>query len=579
LVIIVFLILLLLNFRYSVVFFVSSLLFIIFVYYIQKSQMQRNSGQQSSIENYAPTIPQPSNIPVCPKNNCKNASLPSRGPPSGLAPSSRSSRVVPSYSSLSKQIPENQFPRKQPRGVTPESVGLGVQPESCRFCDYTWIEPRYNSPDYMSANQKLLGPANPNFSTPPVVTPPSHDLDYWRNNNLVTHSAVNEETQVDVYQSGYQVSTCCGNVDGKYLVPESDPFAYNVPLTEGYCNSADGGCKQKGCEYQLDKEINPRRMPTPRIETYLPPRREGVQSHENYPPASYTIHAPHIYPPAEQELVAKVDKADIYPRHDSGYNYPYLKTAPVPEEVMVAPNQPGQVNTACGYNPQQLFTSGLPTNFPSGSCQRDPVYKQYNENMFTQIIQPGVYSKNEVNQPINSNIGISFQQQFEPTTCTSNPITGEVMYTEHDPRLLEDAIVEPNLGVIEAVNMSNVYDPRHSGYGTSYRAYNDDLLGQTKFYYDDIDAVRMPNYITRSNIDFTPFADSYGPAPENGAYGNPNNADIHALANDAFTRATIEQRTGLQEQLLRKRRAEGWQQRYAPIRTGGQSGLGSMSCR
>lgn len=532
--------------------------------------MQRNSGQSSSVENYAPTIPQPSNSPVCPKSNCKSALLPSRAPPTGSAPSARSSRTVPSYSSLG-----NQLPMKQPRGKTPESVGLEAQPDSRRFCDYTSIEPRYNNPDYVSANQKLLGPANPNFSIPPVIVPPSHDLDYWRNNNLVTHSAVNEETQIDVYQSGYQVSTCCGNVDGKYLVPESNPFSYSVPLTEGYCNSADGGCRQRGCEYQQAKEINPRRIPTPKIETYKPTQGGGamIQSQDNYP------HAAHVYPPAEQELFAKVEEAEIYPRPNSGYNYPYLRTAPTAEEIMVAPNQPGQVNTACGYNPQQLFTAGLPTNFPSGTCQQDPVYKQYNENMFTQIIQPGVYSKNEVNQPINSNIGISFQQQFEPTTCTSNPITGEVMYTEHDPRLLEDAIVEPNLGVIEAVNTSNIYDPRHSGYGTSYRSYNDDLLGQTKFYYDDIDAVRMPNYITRSNIDFAPFADSYGPAPENGAYGNPSNANIHALANDAFTRATIEQRTGIQEQVLRKKRAEGWQQRYAPIHTGGQSGLGSMSCR
>ena len=38
-------------------------------------------------------------------------------------------------------------------------------------------------------------------------------------------------------------------------------------------------------------------------------------------------------------------------------------------------------------------------------------------------------------------------------------------------------------------------------------------LGQTKFYYDDVDAIRMPNYITRSNIDHQPFADRYGPLP------------------------------------------------------------------
>ena len=34
------------------------------------------------------------------------------------------------------------------------------------------------------------------------------------------------------------------------------------------------------------------------------------------------------------------------------------------------------------------------------------------------LIQPGVYTRNEIIEPVDSNIGISFTQQFEPTTCS-----------------------------------------------------------------------------------------------------------------------------------------------------------------
>jgi len=48
----------------------------------------------------------------------------------------------------------------------------------------------------------------------------------------------------------------------------------------------------------------------------------------------------------------------------------------------------------------------------------------------------------------------------------------------------------------------NVYDPRSNGYGDSRRGYIHKMTGQPRFAYDDVDAIRMPNYITRNNIDF-----------------------------------------------------------------------------
>ena len=255
-------------------------------------------------------------------------------------------------------------------------------------------------------------------------------------------------------------------------------------------------------------------------------------------------------------------------------NMPFLKTEPPLQETVVLPNEPGWVNTSCGYNPEQLFDAGLPTNLPVGNCPQDPVMKKYNDNLFTQTIQPGLYTRSQINEPINANIGISFTQQFPPTTCKTNELTGEVEYTEHDPRIIEPATLEPSLPRVAPATEANIYDPRFSGYGTSYRAYTDDNIGQTRFYYDDVDAIRMPNYITRSDIDNQPFADHYGPLPPGDANGNKNNSNIRALANNAFVSGAIEFRTDLQERLMRKINSNAWQQRKAPISTGGQRMLG-----
>lgn len=466
LVIIVALILYLFDFRFSLLFLLLSLLFIIILYYIQKSNMDR-----FNTENYTQT--------VYTKNHQPFAEI-ETNPKTGK-----------------KHIIFN-------------------DPTSKRFCNderpLDGKDGAFNNPNWMSASQQLAGPANPKTKIAPVVVPPPADLSYWKANNLVTHSAVNEETNIDVYQSGYQVSTCCApsydcEETCRLAIPMPNPLAHTVPLTENYT------------------------------------------------------------PPSKQQT----DKKEQY-------EYPYFKTSEV-DGRFVRTNGSGQVNTACGYNPEQLFTSDLPTNLPAGNCQQDPAMKTYNRNLFTQTIQPGMYTRNEINEPLNSNIGISFTQQFPPTTCYTDPITGEVNYIEHDPRIIEPAIAEPNLGVHTAVTEANTYDPRFSGYGTSYRSYTDDVTGQTRYYYDDVNAIRMPNYVVRSEIDHQPFADQYGPIPMGDSCGNKFNPNIRALANDAFLQGSIQQRTDLSERLMRKVNAEHWRRRQAPKHTGGQRMLGGMSCK
>ena len=197
---------------------------------------------------------------------------------------------------------------------------------------------------------------------------------------------------------------------------------------------------------------------------------------------------------------------------------------------------------------------------------------QYNKNLFTQIIEPGVYSINQVNEPINSNIGISFTQQFEPMTY-SNTQDG-ILYTEHDPRIMEPL---PEEVPVETVNEANVYDPRFTGYGTSYRSYIDKQLGQPRFIYDDVNAIRMPNYLVRSKIDFEPYADSYGPMKAGQPDGNNLTANIREMAQDSWIKNSNQFRDDIMVSAMRKRNGEMWQNRMYPKSTSGQRMAGGMS--
>lgn len=123
------------------------------------------------------------------------------------------------------------------------------------------------------------------------------------------------------------------------------------------------------------------------------------------------------------------------------------------------------------------------------------------------------------------------------------------------------------------VKLTDVVDPRFTGYGPTDRCRIDPKDGSRKYIYDDVDAVRMPNYISRNNIDIYPWAPRYGSssrvysddvsaslAAENRGY-----LDVKQSALDAFTYNTGRARSELQESLMMKRNGEMWQRRIAPI--------------
>ena len=421
-----------------------------------------------------------------------------------------------------------------------------------------------NDPNYVSANQRLAGPPNPKTLIQPVVVPPITDLDYWRANNLINHSHINTESQTDIYLSGYQVSNYCNNTDiiNDVKTPLGQ-FGSKTPSAVGQSVGNQGDCLER---YSAVRES---RGNSEGYEGYSCKIRNDDTDHI---PPMHLQHVKSLTPTANGVFDPNCPTADgVFDPNGFNLNFelPYVKESP-PTPLKVRDNEPGWVNTMCGYNPNQVSQSNLPSNLSSGNCDRSESMKQYNKNLFTQIIQPNVYTRNEIIEPINSNIGISFTQQFEPTTFSETDGNG-LTYIEHDPRIYQPKLVKEQIHT--SVNESNIYDPRFYGYGTSYRAYNDKNIGQTRFYYDDVNSIRMPNYISRSNIDFAKYADSYGPLHDNNKNGNPHTRDIRALAQETFLNSSLQQRNDLQERLMRKRNNELHQLRKYPMRTfGGKKG-------
>jgi len=410
---------------------------------------------------------------------------------------------------------------------------------------------RFNDPNYVSVNQKLAQGCNPKTKIPPVIVAPSHDIDFWKDNELITHSAVNSRTQKDAYLSGYAVSTCCGDLTGKKVIPcgtytenfQSPKPAYVPPAPIPYLK--DG--KVRSVELESSDMYD---FPQTLGEQYGGMGNNEVSEDFRSPKPAYVPPAPIPY--WKNNHVKFTDSDNIVENFTTDITH-------------VLPNESGWVNTMCGYNPQQIC-SNLPTNLPVGNCQQDKRLAQYNDNIFTQTIQPGVYTKTEINEPVNSNIGISYQQQFEPVTCRRDE--KGIHYTQRDPRLVRPM---ENTGCQQKrrVTEYDVYDPRFTGYGTSYRSYTDPLLGQTRFMYDDVDAIRMPNYIVRSKIDHLPYSDSYGPIEPGNEEGNRLTSDIRGLVQDSWMRDSLQFRNDLSERLMRKNNAINWQRRVAPKYTSG----------
>lgn len=409
-----------------------------------------------------------------------------------------------------------------------------------RFCNDE-VSLNYG-PDFFSINQSLAGEPSMKTTIPPIIAAPSHDLSFWKENDFVTHSGINRETNFDYSRAGYNHGllpakcSVCMDVIGFTTTLRATPVGC-------YCNKEQKKKLQKPepivkptkpmNNTGQNKEIHPT-LSSSNFQGDRPPTRrmDGGEAHllttkdrEKLPELIREMRRNNISENEIQNMLDAKNAADIKSTND---------------KKSISKSKENSADGDDSYRFIPYFESP----------RRD--------NLITQTLQPGVYQKSHVGEPIQSNIGISFTQEFVPTEIDST--SNRIKYTQQDPKNL---IVTPTLReeVIEQ-SVENIYDPRFNGYGTSYRSYVDKLTGRPQFYYDDIDSITMPNYITRSNIDTFPWANTYGPDKI-----TDTNDEYRQLANNAFHDSAIQFRTELQERLMRKRNAELWQRRVAPITT------------
>jgi len=494
----------------------------------------------------------------------------------------------------------------------PDLNKVGFPTTQKRFCNDA-VSLEYG-PDYVSPNQELVGGPNPKTMVPPLVAAPSHDLDSWRNNDFAVHSQINKETNFDAEKSGYN----CG------ILPTKCEDCMYVPcqckVLQGQINQRPAGMMSPGLG---GKDHS---LPEVTIETdNSMVNGDVVEGFNGHIGARSFNHGRSAIDPSstyEGRRVGGHTRTVISSRRGEGRGRRDIITnRPLGADRPAGrPGGPGRINREQRRQIIRDLINELEDNEPK---KRKPYIRRYvrdvfldrrlgdvndveideiieeiasrfimtprqeeesespgiapcfesprRDNIITQTLQPGVFQKSHIGEPIQSNIGISYTQEWGPTEVQET--NNMIKYTMRDPK---NVIITPRIKE-EVINQdhSNVYDPRFTGYGTSYRSYTDKLTGRPKFFYDDVDAIMMPNYVTRSKVDVFPWANTYGPDKMMSA---SEGDEYRQLANNAFTYSALTFRTELQERLMRKRNAELWQRRVAPISTMGRLGSSMKSC-
>lgn len=502
LVFLIFLILLFLESKYDIIFLLISLIFIIIIYYIKK----RMSNSNATIENYSC-----SPAPKFNKDMFKDDT------PMG-----------------------NKQYNQRPLLTNPNTEFL--------FCD-TYKKAQFNNPNYLSSNQKLSNeksslndfkdqkkPGNPKFYENPIIPSPIADLDAWKSNNFAVHSNINDSTNIDISRSGYQVQTCCGALNEmKKNIKDPGCDCKEDDIIEPFVNknnSKPGGCMS--CGY-------PNNIPQPQ-ET--PINKMTDVDNQGIP-------IPRFYRGKGNCQECCTQKTDCECK-DCNKDVLYME-----KKVY-----PGAILKPSGYDPEQLLDHNIPSNLPVGDCELNNNLNCYNKMLYSGNLQPDTYTKSNIIEPINANIGISYTQQTPPITVEKDCDGKTFVY--NDPKLEKIENKKREEKFKNLIDRSDIYDPRFFGYGTSYRGYIDKDLGQPRYYYDDIDAHTKGNYIIKSDIDFARFSQSSGPyEPLDGT----EESNMRRMANDAFLDSTLEFRNSLQESLMRKSTQREWQLKKYPKHT------------
>lgn len=408
---------------------------------------------------------------------------------------------------------------------------------------------------------------NDRFNTPPPYIPPSHNLDDWKQSTLAEHSAVNSNKGgYSLRTSGYKFSnaaTACG-VRSPYEGCEDKVLPYRaciLPRTpvDTICSPSTMPTSVAASTIHDMRKLS---NATALVEGFEHPPQDNNSGEGDSTLKLLDAAASKPRPSATMSARLPVYRAgDPFSRYTCEKSCTKGKTGliDISSERCVA--FPGDLIEHCGYNPDKGALAGMPHNQPISIDDYFPTLKQYHQDLNTQIIDPsGVYTTTEVNEPQMTNLGISFPQQFQPLKKVEN-CHGETLIVRKNPRLFTPIRKIYDYGEITP---DSIFDPRSAGYGDARRTYIDQVTGQPRFYYDDINAARESNFITRNDIDVYNFTNQVGIFNER-ANDNPLEI-VKQQTHEAFISNGNDHRHSLQESLMRKGNEKARQQRIAPLR-------------
>ena len=214
----------------------------------------------------------------------------------------------------------------------------------------------------------------------------------------------------------------------------------------------------------------------------------------------------------------------------------------------------------------------------------DDYFNRPQTRTFLQDLQPNLYMYGVSNDPISSNIGISYPLQNAANVLTQvyNDQTRQTypVYTSVDPQMLIPNVPQQFVQNPTRTNWSQEYsnvvyppgtiryediqDPRFMSYGDESRAYSNMDLNQVEYDYQDVDAYRIPNFIQRSKVDFMEYrnGDQVMPYYERTAGLD----DVRANVEADFTDSSIHHRADFAAVAMNKMNSIMAQRRQAPLR-------------
>lgn len=223
----------------------------------------------------------------------------------------------------------------------------------------------------------------------------------------------------------------------------------------------------------------------------------------------------------------------------------------------------------------------------------DQYFNNPTNRLFLQDVQPKLYSYSVEQQPINANIGITYAPQNPPPVLDQirdNRLNMPIM-TRVDPQLVRtdgtraQQALQPTRTNWSAeysnfvpppgsINFEDIYDPRFTTYSDPWRSYSDVNLGQVQYYYSDVDAYRMPNFVTRSNVDFIEYRTPQGQIwPEYPRTASVD--DVRSHVESQYTADDTYHREDLMSLQMAKANRIAWAQRHAPLRQRGANAQAS----